>query len=559
MATATVVLAPVALATTASSAAADHRYYVPVTKTWTVHGHGYGHGRGLSQYGAEGAALKGLRYRQILSFYYPRTRLRRAQGRLRVLITAGSTSDLQVRPHRGLTVRDLRDGAGWRLPTGPHLDRWRLVPVPNGRTAVEYHNARGWHRWATPDGRRTFASDGEFRAAGPLTLLTPGGSGAGGRRYSGALRLARPHPGATTRDTVNVVRLDAYVRGVVPYEMPSSWQPQALRAQAVAARTYAVWQRRQNFDRYYQICDTTACQAYGGAAGEQSATNAAVRATAGRILTYRGLPAETEFSASSGGWTAAGGLAYLPAKRDRFDGFGGNSVHTWTTKVSAASLESSHPEIGRLLDMRVTRRDGHGAWHGRVEEVVLEGSAGRARLTGDDIRAHYGLRSTWFTVARTPIMRRWRQLGGPRAAIGRPVSGEFAVGNGSAQRFTAGRIYWSRRNGARDLTGPSLKAYQRKGGPTARLGWPVTGMMSAPHRGHKVRFVHGMIYSHRGTGAHAVYGRILRRWSSVGSVTSRFGYPTSNVFSIPGGIKATFRHGTISWDRSSHRYTVRHR
>jgi uncharacterized protein with LGFP repeats len=74
-----------------------------------------------------------------------------------------------------------------------------------------------------------------------------------------------------------------------------------------------------------------------------------------------------------------------------------------------------------------------------------------------------------------------------------------------------------------------------------------------------VRFVHGMIYSHRGMGGHALYGPILRRWRSAGSVGSRFGYPTSSVFSIRGGVKATFRHGSISWDRSSHRYTVRHR
>jgi SpoIID/LytB domain protein len=341
--------------------------------------------------------------------------------------------------------------------------------------------------------------------------------------------------------------------------MPASWRQQALRAQAVAARSYAVWQRRQNSGRYYEICDTTACQVYGGAAAEQSSTNAAVHATARRILTYRGRPARTEFSASSGGWTASGGSAYLPAKRDRFDGFAGNPVHAWTTKVRTGSLEASHPEIGRLVDLRVTRREGHGAWHGRVQQVVLEGSSGSARLTGDDLRWHYGLRSSWFTIGATPIISRWRHLGGPRAAIGRPVSGEFAVSNGSAQRFSSGRIYWSRHHGAKDVKGPILTAYRKWGGPASSLGWPETGMMKASHRGHKVRFANGMIYSHRRIGASVLYGRILRRWGRAGSVHSRLGFPTSNVFSIKGGVKAKFRHGTISWDRSSHRYTVTHR
>jgi SpoIID/LytB domain protein len=557
--TAAAVLTPVASVALASNAAADSTYYVPVTKTWTVNGHGYGHGRGLSQYGAEGAALRGLHYRRILSFYYPGTSLRRTHGRVRVLITADTTSDLQVRPHRGLTVRDLRNGTSWRLPVRRSIDTWRLRPARNGRTAVQSHNSRGWHRWSPPRGRATLAGDAQFRARGPLKLLVPGGSDVVARRYRGALRLVRPYAGATTRDTVNVVRLDDYVKGVVPYEMPASWQRQALRAQAVAARSYALWQRRQNAGRYYQICDTTACQVYGGVRGEQSASNKAVRDTARQILTFRGVPARTEFSASSGGWTASGDSAYLPAKRDRFDGFAGNTVHDWTTRVGTTSLESSHPEIGRLIGVRVTRRDGHGSWNGRVQQMVLLGSSGRARLTGDDFRWQYGLRSTWFTIAATPIIQRWRDLGGPHAAIGRPVSGEFAVGKGSAQRFSSGRIYWSRRNGAKELRGPILTAYRRSGGPTSDLGWPATGMMTAPHHGHKARLVAGVIYSHARTGAHILYGRVLRRWSAAGSARSRFGYPTSSVFSVAGGVRARFRHGTITWDRSSHRYIITHR
>lgn len=550
------VIAPLTGALTASSGAAQI-YYAPVTNRWTINGHGYGHGRGLSQYGAQGAALRGLTYRQILSFYYPGTSFGRANGNVRVLISADTTSDLQVRPQRGLRVRDLGDGAHWRLPVHAGIDRWRLVPVRNGRSAVEYHNSRGWHRWRIPGRRRTFRGDGEFRARGPLTLLVPGGSDVVGKRYRGALRLVRPYPGASTRDTVNVLSMDAYVRGVVAGEMPASWRPQALRSQAVTARTYAAWQRRQNRDRYYQVCDTTACQVYGGVAAEQASTNSAVRATANRILTYRSRPAFTQFSASSGGWTAPGGAAYLPAKRDPYDNFAGNTMHSWKVSVRSSTLESSYPEIGRLIDIRVTKRDGHGAWNGRVQQVRLEGSAGTAYLTGEDFRWLFGLRSTWFSIAPTPIIERWRNLGGRRATIGTPVSGEYAVGNGSAQTFSSGRIYWSRKHGAKDVMGPSLSTYRRWGGPTSRLRWPVTGMMDAAKGGHKVRFVGGKIYSRPGTGAHVLYGRILERWGKAGAAKSTLGYPTTNVYPITGGLRAKFKHGVISWDRSSDTFTVR--
>nr|MBA2560771.1 SpoIID/LytB domain-containing protein [Propionibacteriales bacterium] len=312
---------------------ADQTYYVPVSKSWVVTGRGYGHGHGMSQYGAQGAAIKGRGYRQIIRFYYPGTAWGHARGRVRVLVGADKTSDLQVRPAKRLTVRDLRDGARWRLPSGNGVHRWRLTPIDNGSTAVQFHNSTGWHRWRIPGKRKTLKSDGQFSAAGPLRLLVPGSNGVSGVAYRGILRLVRPSRGAPAADTVNVLSMDSYVRGVVPYEMPASWRPQALRAQAVAARTYAAWQRSQAPDRYFQICDTTACQVYGGVAAEQASSNAAVRATAREILTYHGKAAFTQFSSSSGGWTSSGGVAYLPAKRDPYDDFDANPMHRWSVRV----------------------------------------------------------------------------------------------------------------------------------------------------------------------------------------------------------------------------------
>jgi stage II sporulation protein D len=540
----------------APAAAAGQTYYVPITKSWTVRGHGYGHGHGMSQYGAQGAAIQGLKYTDIVDFYYPGTTWDQVEGNIRVLISSDTTSDLEVKPRKGLVVRDLVGKARWALPVKDKIDRWRLLPVAKGRTAVQLHNASGWHRWDVPDHVDTFKGNAQFEATGPMTLLVPGGSDVVGHKYRGILRSAQPYPGANTRDTVNVLTMDQYIQGVVPYEMPASWKQQALRAQSVAARTYATYERALNPRRYWQICDTTACQVYRGAAAEQDPSNTAVKATAGEILTYNGKPAFTQFSSSSGGWTADGGQPYLPAKRDPYDDFPDNAMHSWAVPVSADTLENSHPEVGSLIDVKVTKRDGNGQWNGRVVQVVLEGTKGNAYMTGDDFRWTLGLRSTWFTIAPTAIIERWRHLGGKDSALGVPKSGEYAYDGGSAQDFSHGRILWSADTGAKELKGPILTAYRAYGGPSSLLGWPSTGMMSAPDNGHKVRFEGGKMFSTVKTGAHVVYGRILNRWEREGAAFSWLGYPTTNVQTITRGLRCTFAGGRIIWDKTTHKFTV---
>jgi SpoIID/LytB domain protein len=540
----------------APSWSAGQTYYVPITKAWTIRGHGYGHGHGMSQYGAQGAAIQGLNFREIVGFYYPGTKLDAVHGNVRVLISSDTTSDLEVKPRHGLLVNDLVGKSKWTLPVRDNIDRWRLVPVASGRTAVQFHNAGGWHGWKVPDHADTFPGSAQFEADGPLTLLVPGGDDVVGDKYRGVLRSVQPYPAATARDTVNVLSMDQYVQGVVPYEMPTSWKQQALRAQAVAARTYAAYERSLNPRRYWQICDTTACQVYGGVEAEQESSNTAVKATAGMILTYNAKPAFTQFSSSSGGWTAAGGQPYLPAKHDPYDDYPDNPMHNWSAPVSAETLENSHPEVGTLVDIRVTKRDGNGQWNGRVVQVQLHGTKGDAYMTGDDFRWAFGLRSTWFTIAPTAIIERWRHLGGKDSGLGVPKSGEYAYDGGSAQNFSHGRILWSATTGAKDLKGPILKAYRGYGGPSSVLGWPATGMMAAPDDGHKARFQQGKIYSKVKTGAHVLYGRVMRRWDREGAASSWLGYPTTNVQTIAKGMRCTFEGGRIVWDKTTHQFTV---
>lgn len=386
------VLAALTVAAGLATPAATPSAEAALGSSVTVRGHGFGHGHGMSQYGAYGAARQGLGYRRIVGFYYPGTGWGEVRGLVRVLLTADTTTDVVVGPTPGLRLRDLGAGRTYPLPDNG-ATRWKL-DVAGDDSVVAYLQGGTWRRWS-PGGRGTLVGDGQFRADGPITLYTPGGS----QTYRGRLRAASPAPGSSLRDTVNVVSMDTYVRGVIPAEMPASWPAEAVKAQAVAARTYATWSRDQYPDRHWQICDTTSCQVYRGVGGEHELGDSAVLATSRQILTYGGSAAFTQFSASSGGWTSAGSRPYLVAKADPYDGHSGNPVHSWSTSVSRARIESAYPRIGRLDAIRVLRRDGNGEWSGRVLSMRLVGSRESVTISGDTFRSVAGLRSTWFTVS----------------------------------------------------------------------------------------------------------------------------------------------------------------
>ncbi|MEP6815717.1 MAG: SpoIID/LytB domain-containing protein [Marmoricola sp.] len=386
------VLAVPLLPSSASAVSTSQTFTVPVNGSFTVSGHGFGHGHGMSQYGANGAARKGLKHEDILAFYYPGTKLARAAGWLKVLITAHTARELVVTPAPGLTVRDRGTMKDYALPSDLGAKQWRL-DVDGTRTVVDYKTT-AWHRYQ-PGGLANLVGDGVFSSSsGTLTLVLASGN----RVYRNRLAAMSPSQGSSSRATVNIVPLDNYVKGVVPAEMPASWSPEAVQAQAVAARTYAWWSASQYPSRYYQICDTSSCQVYNGYDGEYSASNSAVDATRGQILTYQGKPAFTQFSSSSGGWTSAGSVPYLSHEADPYDDYSGNPVHSWSVKVNESTLERKYPKIGDLKKVRITSREGGGDWGGRVWGMTLVGGKGSVTLSGDAFRSIYGLRSSWFTL-----------------------------------------------------------------------------------------------------------------------------------------------------------------
>jgi stage II sporulation protein D len=223
--------------------------------------------------------------------------------------------------------------------------------------------------------------------------------------------------------------MDSYIRGVVAGEMPSSWPTEALKAQAVAARTYALATRKTDgeFDQY----PDTRSQVYRGVTGESVRSDAAVRSTAGRVLTYAGVPAVTYYFSTSGGHTEnveysfVGSLAkpWLVGVPDPYDTQ--SPYHRWTVRTSAASLDRALGAPGSFKRLRVLRR----GVSPRVVRARVIGTRGSRVLTGPQVRAALGLRDTWFTHyrvgssanrARSARPASW----GPRPPV-RAVSGEF--------------------------------------------------------------------------------------------------------------------------------------
>ncbi|CAM3618125.1 SpoIID/LytB domain-containing protein [Nocardioides zeicaulis] len=381
------------LASAPASAAEPRRkvetWSTPGATAITITGHGYGHGHGLSQYGAQGAALQGLGWQQIVEFYYPGTTWTRLRGKVRVLITADTGRDVQVLAQPGTRVTSLSTGRTRALPSGS-ARRWRLVGA-GGDTVVQRSAAGGWRTWRTVRGEAELSS-----TSGPLTLVTP----AGRHRYRGSLQSVAGRDGK--RQTVNRLGLEAYLRGVVPQEVPALWQPAAVSAQSVAARTYAAFERSHPAAGHYDLCDTSQCQVYGGVDAEHPAATEAIRATAQQGLSYDGRPAFTQFSASNGGWSSAGSMPYLVAQPDPYDGVDNPRWATWTATVDDARIEAQWPQVGDLTGIEVTSRDGNGEWGGRVTDMAFTGTAGSVRVDGDTVRSALGLSSDWFTFSVTP-------------------------------------------------------------------------------------------------------------------------------------------------------------
>ncbi|HET7489695.1 MAG TPA: SpoIID/LytB domain-containing protein [Acidimicrobiales bacterium] len=366
--------------------------------TVDLKGHGFGHGRGMGQYGALGYALAGSPYTSILDRYYGGTaagsvgnvtttvRISRLDGVDTVLTQeqGALTSDVFPGPYGAMLVRAAVGGLD--VYTGPGCGGpWTKAGTVGGPVTIASTLTQG-------DDHRNMLQLCESTST---------------RWYRGDFQVVLD--GGASR-TVNRVDLENYLKGVVPRESPAAWGDlgggagmDALRAQSVAARSYAYTQNRQ---AYAKTCDTETCQVYGGVAKQEGGTytaledprtTQAVADTAGqvRVFSGSGAVASTEFSSSTGGWTAGG---TFPSVADDGDATPSNPNHDWKASVPVAAIQAAYPGVGALQSVDVAHRNGFGDLGGRVVDLVLVGTGGRQTVTGNDFRLKFGLKSDWFAV-----------------------------------------------------------------------------------------------------------------------------------------------------------------
>ena len=379
----------------------------------TFFGRGWGHGVGMSQYGARGRALAGQTSTEILAHYYAGTTLGTTDpaGQIRVLVLTGFAATA-ARPaiffgrRAGWTV----DGIAKTFPADARISLW---PAVVGSTM--------WNLKITASTgavlhRTTVRGALAMRPAAAATRLQVYSRPSTNDLYRGVVRI---YLGTTVR-VVNEVGLDAYLRGVVPAEMPATWPVEALKAQAIAARSYAARRLRPGISNY-DVVDDSRAQVYLGVRGEKRPTNLAIAATAGIVLRSGASIANALFHSTGGGATennenvfvaptgtiVAGPVSYLRGSADRApDGTAydaGAPFATWQTAtytgdaLSAIFANDVRTNVGALTALDLSNR----GVSRRLIRVTLVGALGAKTVSGDVFRSVF---NTW-RPATEPLMR----------------------------------------------------------------------------------------------------------------------------------------------------------
>lgn len=337
--------------------------------TWVIKGRGFGHGVGMSQYGAYGFAREGRGYRGILRHYYRGTTIGKTRRSLdiRVLLEIDQGDVYFRRAHRACG----RNLVPSRLYRARRSGGRVLLLGPRGRVL------KGCGSKLTTDRR------------GIIRIGTHGA-------FRGALEVVPTRSDSGALNAINALDVNSYVRGVVPGEMPTSWPLDALRAQAVAARTYALTSKvgGNGFDLYAD----TRSQVYGGLDIETDRTNRAVSSTRNQVVRYQGRMAQTFYFSTSGGRTESGFLGaaevpYLRSVRDPYDYH--SDLHKWTITYSGAemNLRLAAYVRGRLKRIRIVERGDSP----RIDRAVLIGTRGRSSIRGDTLQFALDAFDRWMS------------------------------------------------------------------------------------------------------------------------------------------------------------------
>ncbi len=396
------ILASVALGAVALAPAAQGASRI------VIKGRGFGHGVGMSQYGAFGFAKKGRAYDEILGHYYTATKLGKLESipDVRVLLQSGFSGSFS--------------GAA-KVTGSRRLDPDATYSVARTSKGVALRTSRGKVLATYSSPLRVAAP-----ANGSIRLGGTAANGINGGRYRGSLEFRSGAIGGLM--AINAVNLEDYVRGVVSKESPSSWPIEALKAQAVAARSYAITTNKPG-DGFEQYADIRS-QVYGGVAAETASTDAAVAATRREVVTYEGRPVITYFFSTSGGKTenvengflGAEPSPYLKSVDDPYDN--ASPRHKWGPyryTLSRAQSKLGGLVKGSLKRIKVVKR----GVSPRIVRAQVIGTKGTTTVSGPELRRRFGLYDTWATFTLVSSTAKPAPTGpsGPSSANGDSKSG----------------------------------------------------------------------------------------------------------------------------------------
>jgi stage II sporulation protein D len=334
--------------------------------SWVVHGRGFGHGVGMSAYGAYGFALHGKNYGFILGHYYTGTTIEPIEKTRVVRVLLGTSSgDVEF---SGATS----------------ACRTKLDPA----RSYEAHRVGNGVRLRSSGGKLIAKCGAKLRAAGAGKVAI-----AGYGTYRGALEASSS---GGSLYVVNALALEQYAKGVMPNEVPPSWPAEQLKAQAVAVRSIAL--TSDNGGSLFDVYPDTRSQVYEGLESEYRQTNAAVDATKGQVLMYKGQVATAFYSACSGGHTESvenvfgTAIPYLVGVPDPYDYY--CPLHKWTLNFSGPEISE---RLGAYLDGRlrqvVITKTGASP---RIIEAKLVGTGGTTTVSGSELAGALGGHDTWM-------------------------------------------------------------------------------------------------------------------------------------------------------------------
>lgn len=234
----------------------------------------------------------------------------------------------------------------------------------------------------------------------PIKLLSAGTISVGGKKFRGELDVVIDQvKGSPVMTFVHPIELETYVAGIVASEMPASWPEEALKAQAIASRTYAIWQKYKRIDKSYHLDASVLDQVYGGLDKDHRRADKAAQVTAGVVLTYDEKPIKAYFSSSCGGKTESAlegwgsELGYLPGSKCGYCNV--NNSTRWSYKVPKKTCEKIFGEYKNKgsLGARISSYTGSG----RVKNIEFTLGRKKHEMRATDLRQRLGysnLRST---------------------------------------------------------------------------------------------------------------------------------------------------------------------